>query len=451
MAGGLSATAILILLSEESGLLNPLAPALIAGSVLINLSSPKWQGFSLTGNFVLFNFAAIALGPGPAATIVVGGELGAYVFDRIRPFAVGLNIASGAIPAYMVGWMAGTPLQGGLLRIETVGALAGASVAAMVVNGAFIAAMGWYDGLNVRSVYRLLQGHLAIQLLTVPVIVGLAAAYVELGELAAVVLAGAILGFNHTVGLMIQARRMADRAAVIAASRQRLVAQALDAEDRERRRLAERLHDEAIQSLLVAQHDLADDDPNVREKAADAVGQAIADLRGAVFDLHPAVLDHAGLAGAVQAVAEQQGRRGAFEASVEVDHAAEGLNDELAFTLARELLVNAGRHAQAANVTVRIGRRDDAVSLDVVDDGVGISDEAREQAVLRGHIGLASSRERVEVLGGSFELQTAPGEGTSVRIVIPRAQAPREVAMPETTQSILAARRPAPERPRAAT
>ena len=84
--------------------------------------------------------------------------------------------------------------------------------------------------------------------------------------------------------------------------------EALDAEDRERRRLAESLHDEAIQNLL-ARQDLKEAEwrtPGAIEHARRGIDSSVGQLRATVFDLHPYVLEHAGLA-AVQAVAVQQG------------------------------------------------------------------------------------------------------------------------------------------------
>ena len=210
------------------------------------------------------------------------------------------------------------------------------------------------------------------------------------------------------------------RAAIeeLAESRRRLVAQALDAEDRERRRLAEALHDEAMQSLLAARQELASTPPDVARARAGidrAVGRRCA---AAIFDLHPHLLGEAGLRAALQAVADGHGRHGAPD--VAVDAAVEGTqHDGLLFSIARELIANATRHADASHVDVTVTRENGEVVLLVSDDGGGIPPERARAAALNGHIGLASCRERAAAAGGSLTLEGGPGRGTTVRVVVP--------------------------------
>jgi two-component system NarL family sensor kinase len=209
------------------------------------------------------------------------------------------------------------------------------------------------------------------------------------------------------------------RAAIeeLAESRRQLVAQALDAEDRERRRLAEALHDEAMQSLLATRQELAATPPDL-ERARAGIDRAVADLRTAIFDLHPHLLGEAGLGAALQAVADGHGRHGAPE--VRVDAAVEGTrHDGLLFSIARELIANATRHAAASQVDVTVAREHSDVVLLVSDDGCGIVPERARAAALNGHIGLASCRERAAAAGGSLTLEGGPGRGTTVRVVVP--------------------------------
>ncbi|HST43540.1 MAG TPA: ATP-binding protein [Conexibacter sp.] len=211
--------------------------------------------------------------------------------------------------------------------------------------------------------------------------------------------------------------RRADEVQRLSADRGRLVAQALDAEDRERRRLAGALHDDAVQNLLAARHELAGGgDVAFVQQGLD---RTIAQLRDAVFDLYPAALDHAGLGAALEAVAAHAGRRAGFTWQVEVDEAAAGPYDQLLFSLARELIINVAKHAGAANVTVRVRKMPAELQLEVADDGGGLDPVRLRRAPLEGHIGLASATERVEALDGVLEIASEPGQGTLVRVRIP--------------------------------
>jgi len=213
--------------------------------------------------------------------------------------------------------------------------------------------------------------------------------------------------------------RRADEVARLSADRGRLVAQALDAEDRERRRLAGALHDEAVQNLLAARNELASGGGDV-EFVQHGLDRTIEQLRDAVFDLYPAALDHAGLAAALEAVAAHAGRRAGFDWQVDVDpEAAGGPHDQLLFSLARELIINVAKHAGASNVTVRVRAMPAELQLEVADDGRGLDPARLRRAPLDGHIGLASATERVEALDGTLEIAAEAGHGTLVRARIP--------------------------------
>ncbi len=214
-------------------------------------------------------------------------------------------------------------------------------------------------------------------------------------------------------------------------ARGRLVAQALTAEDRERRRLAELLHDDAIQNLLVARQELRDHhrrhDEDSYRRADTALATTVDQLRGEIFELHPYVLDHAGLRAALTAHAERAARRAGAHAVVEVDDASLTLptdQQQLLLSLARELLSNAARHSRARTISARLASDDDAVVLRVADDGRGFPPERRSQALAEGHIGIATSAERAIAAGGTFDAASAPGAGTTITVRLPRRPGP---------------------------
>jgi PAS domain S-box-containing protein len=221
-------------------------------------------------------------------------------------------------------------------------------------------------------------------------------------------------------------RRRSAQIAQLAAERQRIAAEALDSEDRTRERISQQLHDDLLQSLFAIRQDLAQAaaGPGRRDlvlRARDGVHRAIRSLRAAVFDLHPVVLDQGGLPSAVNAVARHHAELGGFDVSVEIAPEAEGEHDRLLLSLVRELLSNVARHARARHALVRLWRADGELRLEVADNGCGVDPAQAWQAVARGHIGLASAAQRIEALGGRLELESRPGDGTRVRVVIPLA------------------------------
>ena len=139
-------------------------------------------------------------------------------------------------------------------------------------------------------------------------------------------------------------------------------------------------------------------------RVRDGLARAVRQIREVMLDLHPVQLQVGGLQSALRAICAQQAAAAGFTCAVEIEPAAAGRRDELVMSLARELLRNAGKHARAGEVLVRVALEDGALRLDVIDDGVGIPPERLGEALGEGHIGLASSRERAEAIGGSFRV-----------------------------------------------
>jgi signal transduction histidine kinase len=210
--------------------------------------------------------------------------------------------------------------------------------------------------------------------------------------------------------------------AELAACRQ-LVAQVMEAEDAARRRIAQLIHDDALQSLLAANQELHEAAPGRAQvtRAHEVVSASIERLREALVALHPVTLEEGGFELALGAVTRQAERQGGFEVDVDVDPAAIGDQDELLLAVARELITNAVRHSGASRVSVRLSRVDGAVELTVADDGKGIPPGRREQALADGHIGLASVTQRLGAAGGGLEVSGAPGGGTVALARLPRA------------------------------
>lgn len=235
-------------------------------------------------------------------------------------------------------------------------------------------------------------------------------------------------GFLAWVGLacvllsMLLARQI-DLVTRLAETRSRLVADALQAEQRERKILAEALHDNAIQNLLSARHDVQEAGDDLAhpalDRADDALTRTVGQLRDAVFELHPYVLEEAGLEAALRSVAQQAASRGGFELHLDLHYQNGHPREQLVFSAAREFLANVVRHANAKNVTVRLAEHQNELELVVEDDGRGFAPEWLIQRLADGHVGLASQRVRIESAGGTMDVASVPDEGTRVKVHVP--------------------------------
>jgi PAS domain S-box-containing protein len=206
------------------------------------------------------------------------------------------------------------------------------------------------------------------------------------------------------------------RLAELAASRARIVT----AGDVERRRLERNLHDGAQQrlvtlalSLRAALEKLESDPAATRAalvEARDELALALEELRELARGLHPAVLSDRGLRAAVEALADRA------PVPVEItDIPDERLPEPVeaaAYYLIAEALTNVAKYASASKVRVGVALTDANVVVEVSDDGVGGADPG-------GGSGLRGLADRVEALGGSFEVVSAAGSGTSLRAEIP--------------------------------
>lgn len=205
----------------------------------------------------------------------------------------------------------------------------------------------------------------------------------------------------------------------------RAFALAVQYQEEERRRLSRELHDEigqALTSILIRLKALQQE--SVSQEFVDRLdglryltSQAIEDLRRLAMDLRPAALDNLGilpaLRGYVQQAAEQSGRIIHFLAPARMRRLP-GEIELVLYRVAQECVNNAIRHSQAERIEVVLEVMPRAVWLSVNDNGRGF-----DPAQTSGGLGLIGVRERVELLKGTYCLQTGPGEGTRVWVEIP--------------------------------
>jgi signal transduction histidine kinase len=219
-------------------------------------------------------------------------------------------------------------------------------------------------------------------------------------------------------------RQVAERTA----SLRRLASEACLAEERERRRIAEDLHDHLGQALALIgirlRHLRGDamfgGHGGALEELVALSDQAIRYTRGLTFELSPPILYELGLGPALEWLGEDTARRHGLRVKVR-GRARQPLPDDLKVMLwksARELLHNVIKHAGARAIEVTLEVRDDVVTLTVGDDGNGC-DPAQARAGDGARFGLFSIEERLRQLGGSMDVDTAPGRGMRVSLSAP--------------------------------
>jgi two-component system NarL family sensor kinase len=235
-------------------------------------------------------------------------------------------------------------------------------------------------------------------------------------------------GFIAWVGvacvlLSVLLARRTKRVAELADARADLLNDALLAEQRERQLLAESLHDHALQNLLSARHELQEAGETQSHpalaRADEALVETVGQLREAVVDLHPYVLEEAGLEAALRTAANQAATQGRLALELDLRYGRRHPREQLVFSAARELLANVVHHAQASVLELRLAAQNGELELVVGDDGRGFRLGELPDRLADGHIGLATQRVRVEAAGGKMAIASTPGAGTRVEIKLP--------------------------------
>lgn len=210
----------------------------------------------------------------------------------------------------------------------------------------------------------------------------------------------------------------------------------VDAAEHERSRWARELHDESLQSLaglrvLLStarrQEDQSDTDA-LLERAVEQVDGTIAEMRRLIADLRPPTLDDLGLGAALEALVERLTWGRVLEVELTVDLAHEegreptrllAQTENTVYRLVQEALHNVARHARTERASVEAIERDGCIHISVEDDGDGFDPRRRTDG-----FGLVGMRERATLAGGNLELQSTPGVGTTVTVVLPAEHRP---------------------------
>jgi len=219
----------------------------------------------------------------------------------------------------------------------------------------------------------------------------------------------------------------------LARQRSELLEELLAVERHERQAISERLHDGALQHVLVARQDIEevrDGSPDAADRVESALVECSGLLRDVVRELHPDVLVRLGLKSAIFALTERLGSRPGLTVNFDAASWSDDLRteaDDVLYGAAREASTNVVKHARAQNIWIELQYRDGLASLRVADDGVGISAATIARKADEGHIGMASMRARVLASGGQFDVRsTSPG--TELAISIPLRTARHLVA-----------------------
>jgi PAS domain S-box-containing protein len=224
-------------------------------------------------------------------------------------------------------------------------------------------------------------------------------------------------------GLVATAIANADSKTKLAASRMRIVT----ASDEARRRIERDLHDGMQQRLVslslavrAAEVNVPPDGEALRSELssiAAGLADAVADLQELSRGIHPAILSQGGLGPALRTLM----RRSTIPVKLDVrTHTRLPEPIEVAvYLIASEALANATKHAQASRIDVSLTPHNGSLLLSIRDDGVGGADPARGS-------GLVGLTDRVEALGGTIEIESAPGGGTSLLVRLPAGAEPMQ-------------------------
>jgi len=207
-------------------------------------------------------------------------------------------------------------------------------------------------------------------------------------------------------------------------TRRRLLREVITAQEQERKRIARELHDETCQTISALEIKL--DAAGMKDAQAMA-GRCLDELHRIIHGLRPSILDDLGLVSAIRWVATRDlvplGIQVRFE--LEEPRARLPFEAEIAvFRAVQESIANIVRHARAETVLIEAVASEDVLEIDVEDDGDGFDPAQAAPSPSGRGLGLLGMHERLELIGGSFRVASAPGKGTrvSLRVPIPRGE-----------------------------
>jgi signal transduction histidine kinase len=201
----------------------------------------------------------------------------------------------------------------------------------------------------------------------------------------------------------------------------------LHSREEERARLARDLHDGPLQALIGLNLQLGLQLPQTKDPAAlnemrAEIRNLLNDLREVCSKLRPPILDTLGLTAGIRSLAEEWSAKNRVAVCLNLppNAALRTLPGDVAVNLyrvAQEALSNIARHAQAERADIQLAGEEDGLSMTIADDGQGFTMPGDiGDLTTQGHFGLVGLRERVNLIGGSLDLHSSPGQGTRIRV-----------------------------------
>ncbi len=213
-----------------------------------------------------------------------------------------------------------------------------------------------------------------------------------------------------------------------------LSSQILHVQEEERKRISRELHDEAGAKLTAINMNLSVlqrggnvDAARLKKTIADTqnllqLQQTMETLHRFASELRPAMLDELGLLPALRSYLKGLAERTGLRVNIRASAEAENLNNDqktVLFRVAQESLTNVAKHAQASQVGLTLRKITHGFQMEIKDDGKSFQVDRLPSANGKKRLGLLGMRERVRLVNGRFAVESAPGKGTTVRVVIP--------------------------------
>jgi two-component system sensor histidine kinase DegS len=214
------------------------------------------------------------------------------------------------------------------------------------------------------------------------------------------------------------------------AERRVYISKILESQENERLRISQELHDDTIQTLLVianrAQNLIPSGDGNMTEARRnaewikDATLQAVEDLRRTSLDLRPTILDDLGLVPALRWLVDRMNKESGINTRILVNGVKRKLSSQAEVTIFRviqEALNNIKRHSKAKQAVVTLELTAECLKIKIEDNGQGFHPPKKfEKLAARGKLGLLGMQQRIDLLGGTFQIRSRLGEGTLLLI-----------------------------------